>query len=310
MEFTRAAYASGFSSPASFVEEAQAFIQVVIARTNSDVRNTKAFEGAVIRSLHAVSSWLVVFQERREEEEDDDDDSDDEEQQQSTKRSQPDLVQDLLYPLISRSLLPSLVHAFLQNRNVGDWLKHGEIYVLILEVLRKLVDNGLGRILDEPIVTSDPSEDGELSSSPEYRFNSSTKRSARGIPSSPGTSTSESSSGGEDHDSSESERGTETDDTSPAEDSDDDDSDDSDDDNKRNTSDISSTPTQTASTSARAAFAVTRLPIRALVAKLEEHRAPLMAFGATVKFPATKAKVHTLCDGISYLLLQQLFAAD
>ena len=96
------------------------------------------------------------------------------------------------------------------------------------------------------------------------------------------------------------------------EDSDDDDDDSDEDEDKRNTlhgSDMSSTPTQTAS-SARAAFAVTRLPIRALVAKLEEHRAPLMAFGATVKFPATKAKVHTLCDGISYLLLQQLFAAD
>ncbi|KAJ2924373.1 hypothetical protein H1R20_g12721, partial [Candolleomyces eurysporus] len=302
MEFTRAAYALGFGSPASFVEEAQAFVQVVISRTNSDVRNTKAFEGVVIRSLHAVSSWLVVFQERKEEEEDG---SDDEEQ---GKRPGPDLVQDLLYPLISRSLLPSLIHAFLQNRNVGDWLRHSEIYVLILEVLRKLVDNGLGRVLDEPIVTvDDDSRDGGLSSSPDYPRRSTTKRTTRGsMSSSPETSTSESS-GGE---SSESE--IETDETSPAEDSDDDDDDD-DEEDKRKTLDaseyISSTPTQTAS-SARTAFSVTRLPIRALVAKLEEHRAPLMAFGATVKFPATKAKVHTLCDGISYLLLQQLFAAD
>ena len=50
--------------------------------------------------------------------------------------------------------------------------------------------------------------------------------------------------------------------------------------------------------------------IKALVTKLEEHRGPLMAFGANVKFPATKVKVNCLCDGISYLLLQQVVAWD
>ena len=43
-----------------------------------------------------------------------------------------------------------------------------------------------------------------------------------------------------------------------------------------------------------------------LIKKLEMHRSGLRAFAAKVHFEATLDKVNTLCDGISYLLLQQV----
>lgn len=47
-------------------------------------------------------------------------------------------------------------------------------------------------------------------------------------------------------------------------------------------------------------------PLFDLVKQLEAHRRPLMALGAKVQFSATIEKVNSLCDGISYLLLQQV----
>ena len=47
-------------------------------------------------------------------------------------------------------------------------------------------------------------------------------------------------------------------------------------------------------------------PIGDLIKKLEVHRSGLRAFAAKVQFEATLDKVNTLCDGISYLLLQQV----
>lgn len=47
-------------------------------------------------------------------------------------------------------------------------------------------------------------------------------------------------------------------------------------------------------------------PLQDLVKQLEAHRRPLMALAAKVQFPATVEKVNSLCDGISYLLLQQV----
>ncbi|TEB16535.1 hypothetical protein FA13DRAFT_1650626, partial [Coprinellus micaceus] len=199
------------------------FIDLVISRGD---KNTKAFEEVLIRALYAIESWLKVFEERREEYGDDEDDDDD----------VIDPSRHLLHPLITRSLLPSVFHAFLQNRNVGDWLKHSEVYLLIVEVLKRFVDNGLRKVLDEPIVALHPDEDG-------------------GSP----------------------------------------------------------TPTWVAGGDLSARLKQGARPprsIKALVTKLEEHRGPLMAFGANVKFPATKVKVNCLCDGISYLLLQQVVAWD
>jgi hypothetical protein len=237
--------------------------------------------------LYAIESWLKVFEERREEYGDDEDDDDD----------VIDPSRHLLHPLITRSLLPSVFHAFLQNRNVGDWLKHSEVYLLIVEVLKRFVDNGLRKVLDEPIVALHPDEDGGSPTPFHWRF--------RARPGEQGGSTSENSSGAEDSNgsnSSGSDKDIETDATSPDEASDDDDESEED---KRRTwvagGDLSARLTQGA-----------RPPrsIKALVTKLEEHRGPLMAFGANVKFPATKVKVNCLCDGISYLLLQQVVAWD
>lgn len=241
----------------------------------------------LIRALHAIESWLKVFEERREEYGDDEDDDDD----------VIDPSKHLLHPLITRSLLPSIFHAFLLNRNVGDWLKHSEIYSLIIEVLKRFVDNGLRKVLDEPIVAL-LQDDEEGSPTPFHWRLRSAKAEGQG------GATSESSSGAEDSagSNSESDKDTETDATSPDEGSSEDDADDSDD--KRRTwvagGELSSRLNQGAR----------QRSIKALVTKLEEHRGPLMAFGANVKFPATKVKVNNLCDGISYLLLQQVVGWD
>ncbi|KAF8167212.1 hypothetical protein B0H34DRAFT_791971 [Crassisporium funariophilum] len=48
------------------------------------------------------------------------------------------------------------------------------------------------------------------------------------------------------------------------------------------------------------------LPLCDLVKQLEAHRRPLRALGEKVQFSATLEKVNSLCDGISYLLLQQV----
>jgi hypothetical protein len=47
-------------------------------------------------------------------------------------------------------------------------------------------------------------------------------------------------------------------------------------------------------------------PIGGLIKRLETHRSGLRAFAAKVQFEATLDKVNMLCDGISYLLLQQV----
>jgi len=47
-------------------------------------------------------------------------------------------------------------------------------------------------------------------------------------------------------------------------------------------------------------------PIGDLIKKLEMHRSGLRAFATKVQFEATLDKVNKLCDGISYLLLQQV----
>jgi len=46
-------------------------------------------------------------------------------------------------------------------------------------------------------------------------------------------------------------------------------------------------------------------PIGDLIKGLEVHRLPLMNLGSRVQFETTLEKVNMLCDGISYLLLQQ-----
>jgi len=47
-------------------------------------------------------------------------------------------------------------------------------------------------------------------------------------------------------------------------------------------------------------------PISELIQQLEMHRKPLLALAGKVQFSVTLEKVNMLCDGISYLLLQQV----
>lgn len=231
---------------------------------------------------------MKVFEERRAEYGDDEDDDDD----------VIDPSRHLLHPLITRSLLPSVFYAFLQNRNVGDWLKHSEIYVLILEVLKQLVDNGLRKVLDEPIVAllqGDYDEDTSQAPS-HWKFKAQNPRGHSA------GSTSESSSGAEDStgSTSESDKDTETDATSPNESAEEDGGDD----------DYYLEKRKAWAAGRVAPSARSPRSIKAVVAKLEEHRSPLMEFGRSVMFPATREKVNCLCDGISYLVLQQVVAWD
>lgn len=321
------------------------FVSAVIARSDARIlRETKVFEEGVVLALHAVESWLEVFGERVEEELEDDDeeeeddsddeeeveedeeDSDDEEEEEDDddeERKQKDraveAARELLRALISHSLLPTFVHVFLQNRSVSDWLKHSEIYVLILGCLERMVDNGLGKILDEPmaVLAEDANEEESLfgrgdgmdsiaEASPyHWRLARMQRREREAVG---GGSTSESSSGAEDdlYSSEEDAAYTETDATSPDEDSDADeeeyeDKDDDEEGGKRRTWHAADY-----AFGGRALGRERGVSIKMLVAKLEEHRGPLMAFGATVKFQTTKGKVERLCDGISMLLLQQV----
>ncbi|KAL0952201.1 hypothetical protein HGRIS_008810 [Hohenbuehelia grisea] len=47
-------------------------------------------------------------------------------------------------------------------------------------------------------------------------------------------------------------------------------------------------------------------PIYDLVRGLERHRRPLLELASRIRFAATVQKVHVMCDGILYLLLQQM----
>ncbi|KAJ8507705.1 hypothetical protein ONZ45_g9957 [Pleurotus djamor] len=47
-------------------------------------------------------------------------------------------------------------------------------------------------------------------------------------------------------------------------------------------------------------------PVYEAVKGLERHRRPLLELAGKIKFPATVKKIHALCDGILYLLLQQM----
>lgn len=263
-----------------------------------------------MRALHSLSSWLAVFQARRNEANarEVEDDAEASEDGGERKESVDSLkAKGLLQVLVSNSLILPFVHGFLQNLDVGDWLKHSEIYVLILEVLRRLVENGLSTVLDDPIDPNREDDDELVEDFGEttYAWKSQNGR-PRGILS---ASESSASSDADDYSSESDGDATETDATSPGAS----DSEDDEDDNGKKARRVRGC--------SRAKFALrsavrgrrksdTGIAIKALVTKLEEHRGPLMNFGATVRYAAVKAKVDALCVGISYLLLQQILDWD
>ncbi|KAF8971863.1 hypothetical protein BDZ97DRAFT_1650531, partial [Flammula alnicola] len=175
----------------------------LISKTDKSMRR---FEDAFVRTLRVLCSWLQMASE-----------SESEDSSEGTGASRG---RGGLHPSVTRlfsiSFLPEVMHAFLRNNNVRDWVAHSETYLAILDTLRRMLDAGLAPLLSAPLPRID------------------------------------------------------------------------------------------ASCGLRGVVAGAAAPLGDLVRQLEGHRRPLMALAGKVQFAATVEKVNNLCDGISYLLLQQV----
>ncbi|TFK21261.1 hypothetical protein FA15DRAFT_658436 [Coprinopsis marcescibilis] len=127
--------------------------------------------------------------------------------------------------LAEDTLLPQILHVFLRNENVSDWIRFAGVYGRVLGVLRRLVEAGLGEVLEWT------------------RKVQVQKAGASGLGSQVG------------------------------------------------------------------ARAVAETSVRMLVMRLETHtKSQLMECGNSIRFGGTREKVYRLCDGIMWLLLQDLTA--
>lgn len=114
----------------------EAYVKLLISKADKSMRR---FEDAFVRTLRVVCSWLQPSSA--------DDESVDYEQAERDREAH----EALLAHLFSTSYLLEVVHAFLSNNNVRDWIAHSETYLVILEMLRKMGDCGLGSVLSEPV---------------------------------------------------------------------------------------------------------------------------------------------------------------
>lgn len=110
----------------------EAYIRTVIS-SKAD-KSMKRFEDGFVRVLKVVASWLQFPTEFGETTVDPDDKS-----------------HALLHfaRLFLSSHLLEVVHTFLSNRNVKDWMTHTETYLDVLDVVGKMMDCGLGFLLKE-----------------------------------------------------------------------------------------------------------------------------------------------------------------
>jgi hypothetical protein len=215
-----------FASEAGFTASAhtgskqhrQAYIKLLISKADKKMRK---FEDALVRTLMILSVWLQAPTRTAASR------SDEEEEGCAGVELHPSIAR-----LFSASYLPEVVHAFLSNNNVRDWVAHSETYLAMLDTLRRVSDSrGLSVVLSEPILHVDRSpglqrlvwDQGAIS----YELDEQGRM-------------------------------------------------------------------------------LESAPLRELVKQLEAHRRPLRQLAEKIQFDPTVEKVNNLCDGMSYLLLQQV----
>ena len=188
----------------------------------------RKFEDAFVRTLRIICSWLQLSPEV-----DFDADADDE---KSPAFGNPSFLNDSIPHLLLASYLPEVIHTFLSNNNVRDWMAHSETYSMILETLRWISDSPtIAHVLNQPL--------------PPVQRNCTLRQWATG---------------------------------------------------QGAILFLQQYPNHGKDP------VVEVEPIGDLIKKLEMHRNVLRAFATKVQFEATLDKVNMLCDGISYLLLQQV----
>ncbi|KDR85912.1 hypothetical protein GALMADRAFT_235069 [Galerina marginata CBS 339.88] len=191
-------------------QQRQAYIKLLISKADKSMRT---FEDAFVRTLRILCSWMQVS-------------SPDDASEEERRGLHPSVS-----ILFSNSYLPEVMHGFLSNNNVRDWVAHSETYSVVLDTLRRMFDCGLSPVLMEPLRHIDQS------------------CGLQGLVWDEGSITWE--------------------------------------------MDKNNVPVRSA-------------PLSELVRQLEAHRGPLRALAGKVQFSSTVEKVNNLCDGISYLLLQQV----
>ncbi|KJA28324.1 hypothetical protein HYPSUDRAFT_1086661 [Hypholoma sublateritium FD-334 SS-4] len=190
----------------------------------------RRFEDAFVRALKAVSAWLQAPN------------SDANEDYPSKgKDAEGHAVHATIPRLFETSLLLEVIHVFLGNTNVRDWVAHAETYLAILDLLRWMLDASTAiSLLRAPIRRIEAT--------------SGLRRAVWG-------------------------------------------------DGNVRFEDIGGAAFDPA---APAPGRERTRSLCDLIKNLEAHRRPLMALASKATFEATVDKVNSLCDGILYLLLQQV----
>lgn len=105
----------------------EAYVKLLISKTDKSMRK---FEDAFLRTLRVVCSWL---------------------QAPSSSSSNDEAHSTHLSQVLHSSFLIEVVHIFLSNNVVRDWIAHSETYLGILDLMKKMLDYGLGGVLKEPV---------------------------------------------------------------------------------------------------------------------------------------------------------------
>ena len=119
----------------------ETYVKLLISKTDKSMRR---FEDAFLRTLRVVGSWLQAPSSSSAS--GDDDDGDDGESHET-----------LLAHFLLSSFLLEVVHLFLSNNAVRDWIAHSETYLGILDLMKKMLDYGLGSVLRERVYAAPPS---------------------------------------------------------------------------------------------------------------------------------------------------------
>lgn len=198
-------------------QQRDAYIKLLISKADKG-----KFEDAFVRTLRVICSWLQFSPV--------DADADD-----KTASGNPSVLNSSVLHLLA-SYLPEVIHTFLNNNNVRDWIAHSETYSMILETLRWISNSPtLSHVLNLPL--------------PPVQRNCSLRRWETG----------------------------------------------------------EGVITFLEDAKRPVGVVVAEIePIGHLIRKLEMHRGELMGFAGKIQFGSTKEKVNVLCDGISYLVLQQV----
>ena len=231
-------------------EHRDAFVRQIIGgkpmeKDKTQGSGARRFEDAFVRALKAVSAWLQAPN------------NDDDAYPSKGKDADGHAPHETIPRLFETSLLLEVIHVFLGNTNVRDWVAHAETYLAILDLLRWMLDASTVVVQSQAAapwayaVTLK-----SLLRTPMRRIEATSglRRAVWG-------------------------------------------------DGNVRFEDVGG------AASDLAAPAHGREQMRSLcdlIKNLEAHRRPLMALASKATFEATVDKVNSLCDGILYLLLQQV----